>query len=151
MISCHYLNKLSKVQAYLHTFKALLKVCRSKHIIKCHTIYINISLNVTYIKKFKNMHVCMYVCTSLFSVIFLHYTFENIFTYLLRHYAYRVTLYLLLRFPVSILGNYSNFLDYFFDYFIRLDAWALHILISCDLSIFSRVYYLWDRIRRSIR
>ena len=97
MISCHYLNKLSKVQAYLHTFKALLKVCRSKHIIKCHTIYINISLNVTYIKKFKNMHVCMYVCTSLFSVIFLHYTFENIFTYLLRHYAYRVTLYLLLR------------------------------------------------------
>ena len=25
------------------------------------------------------MYVCMYVCMSLFSVIFLHYTFENIF------------------------------------------------------------------------
>ena len=68
MISCHYLNKLSKVQAYLHTFKALLKVCRSKHIIKCHTIYINISLNVTYIKKFKNITCIL----TFFVIILLH-------------------------------------------------------------------------------
>ena len=68
MISCHYLNKLSKVQAYLHTFKALLKVCRSKHIIKCHTIYINMSLNVTYIRKFKNITCIL----TFFVIILLH-------------------------------------------------------------------------------
>ena len=34
-------------------------------------------------------------------------------TYLLRHYAYRVTLYFIIAFPVSIVGSYSKFLDYF--------------------------------------
>ena len=95
--------------------------------------------------------VCMYVCTSLFSVFFLHYTFENIF------YLFTPPLCLPSDFVFYYCFSGLHFRQLFevsrlfFDYFIRLGAWALHILISCDLLIFFRVYYLWDRIRRSIR
>ena len=93
-----------------------------------------------------------YVC--MYEFIFRDFLTLHIWKYILLIYSATMPtewLCILLLLPRSSLSAVIRSFSTIFDYFIRLDAWALHILISCDLSIFSRVYYLWDRIRRSIR